>query len=222
MKISVLRAPHLCSFGGPVPSRQAMAYLLFFCHGLCKSFSLATSCFMILIKVRLSVPCSNFCLPFQLIILGGCCILGLYDPGVQLFLEYNDQGSMNPRTEQPGSHQIVRSLKSTTMVVDLASCSVTPLSKIFGRLIISANFGGQPTSHNIFNNCNFHASYYPLILVLVSILWYLTLNSQVLLPQAVLHVTYSTGIEKKPERDACLQKVKPLSQIIKMKRHIKM
>ena len=33
---------------------------------------------------------------------GGHCILGLNDPGVQLFLGYSDQESMNPRTEQPG------------------------------------------------------------------------------------------------------------------------
>ena len=32
----------------------------------------------------------------------GYCILGLIDPGIQLFLGYSDQESMNPRTEQPG------------------------------------------------------------------------------------------------------------------------
>ena len=44
-----------------------------------------------------------------------------------------------------------------------------------------------------------------LILVLVtvaSIPWYLTLNSQVLLPQAVLHVAYANRIEEK-QRDSC-------------------
>ena len=53
-----------------------------------------------------------------------------------------------------------------------------------------------------------------LILVLVytvaSILWYLTLNSQVLLSQAVLHVAYANGIEG---RERFLHKMKPLSQM---------
>ena len=38
------------------------------------------------------------------IIWGGHCILGLIERGVQLFLGYSDQESINPRTEQPGGH----------------------------------------------------------------------------------------------------------------------
>ena len=64
---------------------------------------------------------------------GGCCILGLNEPGVQLFLGYSDQGSINPRTEQPGVTDIYIYI---TTVVNLATCSVTQL---IGRL--SANFG---------------------------------------------------------------------------------
>ena len=49
-----------------------------------------------------------------------------------------------------------------------------------------------------------------MLVTVASIPLYLTLNSQVLLPQAVLHVAYANGIEG---RERFLHKVKPLSQM---------
>ena len=47
--------------------------------------------------------------------------------------------------------------------------------------------------------------------------WYLTLNSQVLLPQAV-HVTYANGIEEK-QREISAKQEAAVSNHFKLKRH---